>query len=335
VALVVPLCACSGGDGGNPNGPTDPDPTYQVTVTLFYDENGNGQLDGGEGARVPGVEVVIGAGSGASAPGTGQALVTGIRAGSFPVSLRTGSIPTFYQAAPEFPVQVPGTTAVSYPLVLPIGGNGPSTYLGYGDSITLGESASDGNGYVLKLQNLLGPHFGRAEVRQRGRDGDTSQEGADNARRTLKDERPAYTLVLIGTNDWTDNVPQGCQDEPSLCDTIDNLRTILDEVKSWQSLPVLATLTPVNPALAPSGRNDWIDEMNVRIRALAQQEGALLVDANAAFKARGDLSALFVDDVHPNDAGYEVLAQAWFDGISRGRAEAASRKRVFGFAIGD
>jgi len=311
--------------------PTDPgEPTYQVTVTLFYDENGNGQLDGAEGARVPGIEVVIGAGSGVSAPGTGEAVVTGIRAGSFVVSLRGSSIPAFYQAGPEIPVQVPGTTAVQYPLTLPIGGNQPNVYLGFGDSITFGDGSSDGKGYVLKLQNLLGPYFGRAEVRQRGRSGDTSEESAGVARRTMREEAPAYTLVLLGTNDWSDNVPPGCQDFAARCGTIEFLRIVLDEVKAKRSLPVIATLTPANPAVNPD-RNVWIDDMNAGIRTLAQQEGALLVDANAAFKAHGDLSQLFDDDVHPNDLGYEVLARAWFDGITRGRAAASSRRRSFGF----
>ena len=41
-------------------------------------------------------------------------------------------------------------------------------------------------------------------------------------------------------------------------------------------------------------------------------------------KAAGNLSALFSDDVHPNDAGYQLMAQAWFKAITRGRASAAS-----------
>jgi lysophospholipase L1-like esterase len=330
-AVALPLAGCGGGSGGgNPDGPSGPsEPTYQVSVTLFYDENGNGVLDGDEAARVPGVDVVIGSARATSAPGTGQAVVTGIPAGAYTVQLRPETIPTFYQAADAIPVQVPGTTAVSYPLVLPIGNNKRSVYLAYGDSITRGDGSSDGKGYPPKLQNLLGPWFGRAEVRNRGRDADTSAEGADIPviRGTLRQEDPAYTLVMMGTNDWTGGALSGCQDDVSLCDTIDNLRTILDEVKAWHSLPVISTLTPSNPAVN-ADRNVWIDAMNQEIRTLAQQEGALLVDANAAFKAHGDLSALFADGIHPNDAGYDVLAQAWFDGITRGRAEAASRRRA-------
>jgi hypothetical protein len=81
IACGLAAAACGGGSSG-PDGPiTPPVPTYSVAVTVFYDLNSNGQLDANENARVPGVEVVIGTGSGTSAPGTGVASVTGIQEG--------------------------------------------------------------------------------------------------------------------------------------------------------------------------------------------------------------------------------------------------------------
>ena len=59
-------------------------------------------------------------------------------------------------------------------------------------------------------------------------------------------------------------------------------------------------------------------------------------DINAEFKAQGDLASLFDDDVHPNDAGYEVIATAWFNAITQSRASAAaSGFGRFGFTYGD
>ena len=324
--------ACGGGSA-TPSGPSEPPvPTYSVTATVFYDENGNGQLDGAEAARVPGVEVVVGTGTGTSAPGTGIATVTGIREGALTAAVRTESLPAYFQAPPPAPIQVPGgATEIRIPLTLPIGGNKPNLYLGLGDSITFGDGSSDGQGYKLKLQNLLGAHFARAEVQVRGRQGDSTAETAEVTRRTLRDHDPAYTLILLGTNDWQDQV---CQNKgPAACFTIEALREIVGEVKDWQSLPVLATIIPVNPNLAPAGRNAWYDEMNVRIKALAQEQGITLADLNADFKAAGNLPALFADDVHPNDAGYQVLAQGWFRAITRARSAALSSSRRFGFAF--
>ena len=64
VLLAAGLPSCGG--GGSPSSPSSPStpptpsvPTYSVTATVFYDQNGNGQLDGNDNTRVPGVDVVI------------------------------------------------------------------------------------------------------------------------------------------------------------------------------------------------------------------------------------------------------------------------------------
>jgi lysophospholipase L1-like esterase len=285
-----------------------------------------------EGARVPGVEVLVGSGTGTSAPNTGIANVTGIREGAHEATVDPGSLPAYYQFAGPITVQVPQTTELSFPVALPIGSNRPNVYLAFGDSITDGQGSSDGQGYVEKLLNLLGPHFGRADVQKWGRSADTSIESAGATGTPLRSTRPAYTLILFGTNDWHDS---RCKDMTPDCFTIDALDSIVQDVKAFGSLPVLGTLPPVNPDLAPVSRNEWVETMNEKIRALAQQEGVLLADLHGAFSAQPDLASLFADDVHPNNAGFEVIAEAWFDAISQPRSAASSsRRRGFDFSFG-
>jgi lysophospholipase L1-like esterase len=333
--LGAGLSGCGGGGGGPtaPNGPSGPSvPTYSVNATVFYDHNRNGQLDPSEFIRVPGVDVVIGTGTGRSAAGTGQAVVTGVQEGAVTATVRTDSVPAYYQPAAPVSVTVPTSSEVRIALSLPIGDNHSALYLGYGDSITYGEGSSDRQGYLLKLQNLLGPHFGRAEVRTWGRPGTVSIEGARKTRETLGWYDPTYVLILYGTNDWHD---QACQGRPpTSCYTIEALGDMIDDVKDWDSLPIVATIPPVNPNRAPASRNTWYDQLNVAIKALAQQKGVPVADMNADFKAAGNLASLFADDVHPNDAGYQILAQGWFKAITRGRAAAASASAPrFGFEI--
>ena len=222
--LALGLARCGGGSG--PSSPSNPSttpsvPTYSVTATVFYDQNGNGQLDGNENARVPGVDVVIGTGTGRSAAGSGQAVVTGIQAGTLTVALRTESLPYYFQPLAAATIQVPGTSEVRVPLPLPIGRNNPNLYLGLGDSITYGDGSSDGQGYAIKLQDLLGPHFGRGRGEDAGAgQGDSSAETAEVTRQTLGWFNPAYTLILLGTNDWHD---QACQSRPAAsCYTVDD-----------------------------------------------------------------------------------------------------------------
>ena len=90
-------------------------------------------------------------------------------------------------------------------------------------------------------------------------------------------------------------------------------------VKGREGLPVLATIIPANPGHGDytPDRNPWVAAMDVRIRELARTEGALVADQEAAFLAAPSLSALFSDHVHPNDAGYEIMAQTFFNAITR------------------
>jgi lysophospholipase L1-like esterase len=324
-SLILPLLWGAACGGGSPTSPPPPEPTYSVSGLVYYDENANGRLDPGEAVRLPGVELVAGSASGRSTAG-GQVTVAGVRAGAQTVAIRTESLPAFWVPGEPMTLQVPQAGGpLEFPVRLPIGDNEPNVYLAFGDSLTQGEGSSDHAGYRTRLRDLLGAHLGAAFLAVHARPGTFSLDGAARIPGRLTSFRPAYTLILYGTNDWND---QACQNAaPAGCFTIDSLRTILDEVKAARSLPVLATLPPVNPALAPEGRNRWNDEMNGLIKSLAQAEGALLADLNAEFKAKGDLPPLFSDGIHPNDAGYQVMAEGWFKAITRARAAAASGAR--------
>ena len=134
--------------------------------------------------------------------------------------------------------------------------------------------------------------------------------------RNIDANQPAYTLILYGTNDWND--PE-CQDNPD-CYTVSNLRTVVRRVKALRSLPFIATLPPVNPALTPVGRNDWVAAVNDRIRAMAREEGAFLVDLHATFLRQPSLPPLYLDHVHFNPAGHDLASTAWFEAIAHGRS---------------
>jgi lysophospholipase L1-like esterase len=247
---------------------------------------------------------------GRSAPLTGEAIIQAVPAGSQTLAVRASSLPPFF--APPAPVTlvVPQTAGTTFlPVTLPIGPNRPNTYLAFGDSITDGEGSSDGMGYASRLERKLQAHLGRATIIKDGLGATRSNRGSERLPDSLT-VRPAYTLIHYGTNDW--NVGQ-CKFSPP-CFTIDSLRTMVRDVKGRQGLPVLGTIIPANPAIQPE-RNPWVSAMDGRIRDLAREEGALLVDLEAAFLRAPSVPALFTDHVHPSDAGYEVMAEAFFEAI--------------------
>lgn len=315
------FAACGGGSGG-PTGPGPVTATHTVGVVVFYDENGNGALDAGENTRIPDAVVEIAGRTGRTAVVTGEALIDSVPQGSQTLSVRAASLPPFYVAPPNVTLVVPQTGGTAFlPATLPIGPNRPNVYLAFGDSITAGDGSSDGMGYVNRLQRKLQAHFGRATIIKDGFSSGRSNAGALRLADSLT-VRPAYTLIHYGTNDW--NVGE-CKVNPP-CFTIDSLQAMVRDVKRFQGIPVLATIIPANPAILETqpARNEWVAGMDARIRDLARAEGAVLADLEGAFLRQPSLRALFADHVHPNDNGYEAMAQAFFEAITRPAVTAAA-----------
>ena len=332
VALALPGCG-----GGSPSAPSTPAPTYPVTAVVFYDENGNGVLDATEAVRLPEIDVDVSGHVGRTEKLTGRAVVNGVPAGSFPVTLKSASMPPFYTPTGMPPVAVPqpANTEADVPVTLPIGNNTPNTYLAFGDSITVGEGSRSTNGYLNVVEELLAQNLGgRHRVIGDGISGTTSgcassrdcsgKEGTERIEADLRRNRPAYLLILYGTNDWN-KAPCKSADPP--CFTIDSLRFMIQVAKAQRTLPVVSTIIPANPDQNPPERNQAA--MNEKIKALAREQGAALADSYAAFTKAGNLPTLFDGQVHPDDAGYQLIAGAFFIAIARPPAATSSGLRLF------
>jgi acyl-CoA thioesterase-1 len=188
--------------------------------------------------------------------------------------------------------------------------------MAFGDSITLGDGSNDGQGYRDRLAIKLANHFGLARVINEGISGTRTNDGATRLGPLLDRHLPAYTLILYGTNDWNDRF---CKDEPP-CYTIDSLRSMVGEARSVNSLPVLSTIIPGNDVWAdrvPPERQQWIREQNERIKALGRELRVPVADPYRYFTEVSPVSSLFVDHVHPNDQGYEMIAQAFFVAVTQ------------------
>lgn len=325
--LLLTLTACGGGSPTSPPLPTPPPPPAgsSVSVVVFYDENGDGQLGPEERIRVPGVVVEISGRTGTSEIATGQASVTGVPDGTHGVSVRTESLPPFWAAGTAPSVTTPTSSAVPVPLTLPIGTNRRNVYLAFGDSITDGDGSSDQAGYRNRLRDKLEAHQGGGiTIVNDGIGGTTSRQGSLRLPNSLNRNRPAYTLILYGTNDWNESE---CNADIAPCYTGTMIGRMINEAKLHDSLPFVATITPANTGFddrAPAERNIRIDQQNQQIKAEVAAQGAVLVDLYAALMNAGPLNTLFVDHVHPSDRGYDVISDEWFRAITRARAAASS-----------
>ena len=333
--LALPAC---GGGSSSPSGPSDgptPAPGYGVSGIVFYDENANGVLDASEHVRLPGATITVGGRSGQAAD-EGRFTVSGVPAGSQSAQADPGGLPPYFAPGQPVSVGVPPQAGqeIAVPAVLEIGGNRANHYLAFGDSITRGVGGLEG-GYTRYLRADLRSHWGAATIAEAGEPGTKSYQGEGRLPGELAFQRPAFTLILYGTNDW--NVAR-CRNDFE-CETIDALRSMIHKARDAGSNPVLGTIPPANPAWVDRGateRNIWVSQMNDLLRTMAREENVPIAEIHGDFMEQPSLRDLFSDHVHPNDAGYRLIASSWRNAITSPRSASGAAAGVgggwFGFA---
>jgi lysophospholipase L1-like esterase len=155
----------------------------------------------------------------------------------------------------------------------------------------------------------------------RGISGQTTPQMLVRFRQDVVALRPAVVVILAGTNDIAGNTG------PSTLEMIqDNLTSMTEIAKANGIRVVLASVLPAydypwKPGLEPAPK---IVALNAWMKAYAARAGAVFLDYHSAMAdARQGLPAeLSGDGVHPNEAGYRLMAPL----AERAIAEALRRR---------
>lgn len=313
------LALLASGCGGGSPAPSDVAASHSITGVVFYDQNGNGALDGEEHVRLSGARVSA-AGRTATTDTIGEFTITSLPGPSATLSLPLEGLPPYFEPGrvPSVDLPLAAGTVVAVPAVLPIGRNHPNTYLAFGDSITESLGATLRQGWPILLERQLRAVWGEAAVIADGVGASRSDDGVNRLPDSLAETRPAYTLVLYGVNDWN----RCAFLAPEACFTVARLREMIRIARGAGSLPVVGTIVPVDPsASAPrvADRNYWVKIQNELIRPMVIEEGAVLADAWTAFGPESQWPPLFFDHLHPNDEGHARIATAFAQAITRPR----------------
>jgi lysophospholipase L1-like esterase len=212
----------------------------------------------------------------------------------------------------------------------------PCAIMPLGDSITFGIGSPDpGGGYRPELFRLAsqdqhaitfvgtaapnGPMTvdGRAFPRNhQGHPGFTISGGGAGSLAGLVDAAinatdPNIVLLMIGTNDINGNI--------DVANAPNRLGALLDQITGLvpDALLVVAQIVPTTNA----GTNTRVQAFNAAIPALVEERVAagrhlLLVDMYEPFDTTPNFATALMNDVlHPNAAGYVVMANTWYDAI--------------------
>ena len=118
-------------------------------------------------------------------------------------------------------------------------------------------------------------------------------------------DRPDLVLLLEGVNDTSLGFRRPDQ-------IANDLGRMVRTAKNSSVKVILATLTPVGPGSSKDPA--FIAAVNVEIRKVAESEAVPLVDFEQAFGS--NYASLFTTDgLHPNDKGYALMAQTFFNKI--------------------
>jgi lysophospholipase L1-like esterase len=189
----------------------------------------------------------------------------------------------------------------------------------FGDSITWGiesapiPSAAPSWAYPGQLQQRLASRYRmqRIEVVNEGVPGEQAQDGGIRRfRSVLVQHSPNIVILMEGTNDLL-------SDQIGLDRGAAALAEMVQEAKRQGVRVLLSTIIPqrANGFRVPP-RNVFaarVPPFNDRVRALASAENVPLVDMYAVFNA--DMSLIGIDDVHPTQRGFQVMADTFFEAI--------------------
>lgn len=168
--------------------------------------------------------------------------------------------------------------------------------------VFMGDSITDA--WPRKMPEFFSknPYIGR------GISGQTSPQMLLRFRQDVIALKPKVVVILAGTNDLAGNTGPITPEQ-----TMDNLASMVDLAKAHGMRVVLASVPPAtvfgwrremgNPA-------ERIIAMNEMIRAYAEKHGCVYLDYHSALAdAENGLKKEYQQDaVHPNKAGYEVMA---------------------------
>lgn len=216
---------------------------------------------------------------------------------------------------PYHPTSPSRSTASS--LVVPIGPRLSRTrFLAFGDSLTSGEVTTPSSrnvvlpsaAYPTQLYFLLTNRYPQQaatiNVANAGLGGEQADQGEARFLSACAAATPEAVLLLEGVNgisDGTDPIVRA-------------LTMMVEEAEGLGARVFIATLVPTIEGRQRSQSVLRVQELNARIRRLASDEGAVLVDLYTAMLP--DAATLIgVDGLHPTEAGYKRMAELFFDAI--------------------
>ena len=183
----------------------------------------------------------------------------------------------------------------------------------FGDSITYGvmyRTWYPDKGYVPRLDILVKDLSAAFHVINRGIPGEKTAEGLARIEEEITTYRAKYTFLMEGTNDMSGGVPSQV--------AAFNMGEMIKKCFQNGVYPLLGTVIPRADSFWEGSIRQNTLLLNDLLRDLASELKISLTDHYETFMLHptGYLD-LFSDGAHPNEAGYQKIAESWFQSLDR------------------
>jgi acyl-CoA hydrolase len=165
-----------------------------------------------------------------------------------------------------------------------------ATVLAFGDSVTFGTGAGEGEDYPARLAALTGWQIVNAGI-----SGDTAEAGKERIGAALEAHRPALLIVEIGGNDFLRRRPESQVKE--------DIRKILAEARRHNTPTVLVAVPRFSLLGAAIGA---LSDAPLYEQLAEEEKVPLVPKVFAGILADPTLKA---DQIHPNAEGYLRFAE--------------------------
>jgi acyl-CoA thioesterase-1 len=160
----------------------------------------------------------------------------------------------------------------------------------FGDSLVVGVGSGVKGGFVSFLEDDLG-----REIVNVGVSGNTTRDGLDRLEKDVLSLEPGVVMILLGGNDYLKRIPKE--------ETFENLRSIIESIQETGAVTVLLG---VRGGVLSDGYADMYTQ-------LAEETGSVYVED--VLDGLFGNSQYMSDPIHPNEAGYEIIASKVFQKI--------------------
>jgi acyl-CoA thioesterase I len=163
-------------------------------------------------------------------------------------------------------------------------GSAGETIICFGDSLTEGVGAEPGEEYPTTLSRLLG-----MRVLNAGHRGDTSAQALERIHSSVVNKNPRLVILLLGGNDFLRQLPTR--------ETQKNLKEIVRLIQDHGAMVAIAGIK----------LGFFTDEYGPIFEETAAELGAIYIPQ--VMKGIFNDTNLRSDQIHPNSAGYRLIAE--------------------------